>query len=146
MKRHEALAPLSREHHDALILAQLLKNIKIVYKGLPAEVAGKAAYATLFYEEQLIKHFYDEEEIVIKKIKGIDNLLDTLADEILAEHKELRILFTAINNVGDLSAHLVKTGNALEQHIRKEERVFFPLIQRLCTEEQLATIEKGLSI
>jgi iron-sulfur cluster repair protein YtfE (RIC family) len=146
MKRHQALAPLSREHHDALILAQLLKNIEIVYKGLPTEVAGKAAYASLFYEEELIKHFYEEEEILIKKITGIDARLDTLADEILAEHKELRILFTAINNAGDISAHLVKTGNALEQHIRKEERIFFPLIQQLCNEEQLAAIEKGLSI
>ena len=146
MKRHEALAPLSREHHGALILAQLLKNITVVYKGLPADVTGKAAYASRFYQEHLIKHFKEEEDIVIKKITGINARLDTMADEILVEHKELQTLFTTINDANDLATHLEKTGNALEQHIRKEERIFFPLIQQVCNEEQLAAIEKELSI
>jgi len=146
MKRHQALAPLSREHHEALVLAQLLKNITIVYKGLPADIPGKAAYAIRFYHQHLIKHFKEEEEIIIKKITGIDTRLTRLGDEILAEHKELQTLFTTINDADDLGSHLVKTGNALEQHIRKEERIFFPLIQQLCNEEQLASIEKGLTI
>ena len=43
MKRHEALAPLSREHHGTLILAQLLKKGAPVYKGLPDTDTGKAS-------------------------------------------------------------------------------------------------------
>lgn len=146
MKRHDALAPLSREHHGALILAQLLKNITTVYTGLPADVIGKAAYAIRFYNEELVKHFKEEEDIVIATITGIDAALDILANEIIAEHKGLRILFTTINDSSDLSAHLEKIGNTLEQHIRKEERIFFPLVQQLCNQAQLATIEKALSV
>lgn len=146
MKRHTALAPLSREHHGALILAQLLKNITTVYKGLPADTVGKADYATRFYQEELINHFREEEDIVIEKVTGLDATLDVLADEIIAEHKALHILFTTIKDADDLPAHLQKTGNTLEQHIRKEERIFFPLIQLVCNEDQLATIEKALSI
>ena len=146
MKRHDALAPLSREHHGALILAQLLKNITTVYTGLPADVIGKAAYAIRFYNEELVKHFKEEEDIVIATITGIDAALDILANEIIAEHKDLRILFTTINDSSDLSAHLEKIGNTLEQHIRKEERIFFPLVQQLCNQAQLATIEKALSV
>ena len=146
MKRHDALAPLSREHHGALILAQLLKNITTVYTGLPADVIGKAAYAIRFYNEELVKHFKEEEDIVIATITGMDVTLDTLAIEIIAEHKELQTLFTTINDVSDLSAHLEKIGNTLEQHIRKEERIFFPLVQQLCNQAQLATIEKALSV
>ena len=146
MKRHDALAPLSREHHGALILAQLLKNITTVYTGLPADVIGKAAYAIRFYNEELVKHFKEEEDIVIATITGMDVMLDTLANEIIAEHKELQILFTTINDAVDLSAHLEKIGNTLEQHIRKEERIFFPLVQQLCNQAQLATIEKALSV
>lgn len=146
MKRHEALATLSRQHHEALILAQLLKNVATVYKGLPADVIGKAAYAIRFYNEELVKHFKEEEDIVIATITGIDAALDILANEIIAEHKDLRILFTTINDSSDLSAHLEKIGNTLEQHIRKEERIFFPLVQQLCNQAQLATIEKALSV
>jgi len=34
MKRHEALAPFSREHHGALILAQVMKKGAPAYKGI----------------------------------------------------------------------------------------------------------------
>jgi hypothetical protein len=35
MKRHEALIPLSRDHHGTLILARLLRSDAPPYKGLP---------------------------------------------------------------------------------------------------------------
>ena len=145
MNRHTALAPLSREHHGALILAQLLKNSSTVYKGLPNNPAEKANYAISFYKEELVKHFKEEEEIVIGKIRGIDASLDNMAGEIIAEHKELGELFGSINATKDLSAHLEKIGHTLEQHIRKEERVFFPLIEKLCPSNLLSEIEEALS-
>lgn len=146
MKRHIALAPLSREHHGALILAQLLKKGAPVYKGLPVALNGKAEYATGFYRDELIKHFNEEEQVVIKTIKGINADLDKLADEITAEHIELGALFTSINDTNDLAMHLDTLGCKLEQHIRKEERRFFPLIQELCSKELLSKIARALSV
>jgi iron-sulfur cluster repair protein YtfE (RIC family) len=145
MKRHASLAPLSREHHGALILAQLLKNSSTVYRGLPSDPAGKANYAISFYQEELVKHFKEEEKIVIGKIGGIDASLDALAGEIIAEHKELGKLFGSIKEADDLPAHLEKIGHVLEQHIRKEERVFFPLIEMRCPAKLLSEIEAALS-
>lgn len=145
MKRHIALAPLSREHHGALILAQLLKRTAPAYKDLPTDPQGKAKYATSFYRSELIKHFAEEEEAVIKSITGINDELDRLCNEIIAEHKELRVLFESLNDSDDIIAQLDKTGLTLEQHIRKEEREFFPMIQELCNEDQLLEIEKALS-
>jgi iron-sulfur cluster repair protein YtfE (RIC family) len=146
MKRHSSLASLSRDHHRALILAQLLKKGAPVYRGLPADLIGKAEYATVFYRDELIKHFNDEEHAVIGKIKGIDDGLDKLAGEIISEHKELGDLFTSIKDAKELEIHLDKLGRALEQHIRKEERELFPLIQKLCSEKVLAEIEQALSV
>ena len=140
------MAPLSREHHGALILAQLLKKGAAVYKGLPVDLPGKADYAIRFYRDELIKHFNEEEQVVIKKIKGVNVDLDRLANEITEEHKELRVSFSAIKNTDDLATQLDKLGRRLEQHIRKEEREFFPLIQELCSEKLLAEIEQALSV
>lgn len=140
------MAILSREHHGALILAQLLKKGAPVYKGLPTDLTGKADYAIQFYQDNLIKHFEEEEQAVIKKIDGINADLDKLANEITTEHKELRVLFTSIENTDELPTHLDKLGNALEQHIRKEERIFFPMIQELCSEKLLSEIELALSV
>ena len=67
MKRHEALAPLSREHHNTLMLAQLLKKDAPVYKGLPANVKDKAVYALQQFEEMIKDHF-QQEEIIFEKI------------------------------------------------------------------------------
>jgi iron-sulfur cluster repair protein YtfE (RIC family) len=146
MKRHSSLAILSREHHGALILAQLLKKGAPAYKGLPVEPDGKADYALKFYQDNLVKHFADEEQVIIKRIKGIHPELDRLASEIVREHTELNGLFTGIKAAPDLAAHLDKLGGALEQHIRKEERVFFPLLQEVGSEELLAGIEQALTL
>ena len=146
MKRHSSLAILSREHHGALILAQILKNGAPVYKGLPADLDGKAAYAIRFYKTELIKHFAEEEQAVIKKIRGVNADLDKLANEITEEHKELTSSFESIKNAKDLATHLDKLGWDLQKHIRKEEREFFPLIQELCDEILLSEIGQALSV
>ena len=145
MKRHNALQPLSRDHHSSLILAQLLKRGAPEYKGMPVTTEARADYARLYYRDDLLAHFLLEEETVIKLIKGINGELDELCEEIITEHKTLRALFETISSTPDLQTHLDKLGHALEQHIRKEERIFFPMIQELCNEEQLIEIEKVLS-
>ena len=112
MKRHPSLAPLSREHHGALILARLLQKDTPAYKGLPADTAGKAIYALNFYQEELIKHF-EEEEKVLKLVTGVNAALDLLMETIFHEHEELHLLFQSINNHPDIATHLDKLGIVL---------------------------------
>ncbi|MFA6945268.1 MAG: hemerythrin domain-containing protein [Pedobacter sp.] len=144
MKRHPSLTPLSREHHGALILARLLQKDAPLYKGLPADDAGKAEYALNFYKDELAGHFMDEEKI-LPLVKGISSELDRLADSIVEEHEILRLHFGAIPGRTNLEDHLDILGKALESHVRKEERQLFPLIQDSCTEEVLFRIERILS-
>ena len=89
MKRHEALAPLSREHHSALILAQLLKKDAPAYKGLPTALNEKAAYALHMFITTLQLHFTNEEEM-LDKIKNVHTEIDKLSDEIFKEHQQLK--------------------------------------------------------
>lgn len=140
MKRHPSLVPLSREHHDALILAQLIKKNAPVYKGLPQTVEGKKEYALAMYESHLLPHF-KKEEAILKQVEGCHQSIDQLATIIIAEHKELAALFRQLGSDPDTASVLDKTGHLLESHIRKEERELFPLIQEYCSEEILQQLK-----
>ena len=144
MKRHPALIPLSREHHGALILARLLQKDAPVYKGLPTDIQEKAEYAYKFYQEELVKHFEDEER-VLKLVTGVESNLDLMIKTIYSEHQELHKLFQSIDKHPDLTSHLDQIGKTLETHVRKEERELFPLMQETCNEDLMIKVDKSLS-
>jgi hemerythrin-like domain-containing protein len=143
MKRHEAIAPLSRDHHSSLILAQLLKKNAPGYRDMPENIKDKAVYARKQFEEHIRKHFQQEEEM-LKKAKDCHPEINILAGEIKSEHKALEDLFQALQSSVDLEGCMDTLGSTLEQHIRKEERILFPLLQQHCSEELLQEIHELL--
>ena len=144
MKRHEALVPLSREHHTALILCQLLKNSVPHYKGLPAGVLDKAGYALNIFNTVLQPHFM-KEEILLSKVRSCSAELDIISGEIVNEHEQLTAAFLALSNKTDLELALNNLGEALDKHIRKEERQLFPLIEQHCSGKLLDEIKDILN-
>lgn len=139
MKRHEALAPLSREHHGALILAQLIKKDAPVYRGLPTDMEGRLHYAVNFYTNDLTLHF-SKEEAMLEKVGHCSESIGTLAAEIIGEHADLKSRFLSLQTATDKEKAMDELGCLLEAHIRKEERVLFPLIQENCSEELLSQL------
>ncbi|MBO3098818.1 hemerythrin domain-containing protein [Gelidibacter pelagius] len=130
LKRHKALQPFSREHHHGLLLSWKIrsgfsKNI---------EIERIKTYADWFFENELIPHFELEEAHIFPLLKA-DN---ELVKRALAEHRRLKRLF---NDEKDIEKSLHKIEEELEQHIRFEERILFPEIQKNATEAQLALIE-----
>lgn len=144
MKRHESLKPLSREHHDGLILAQLIKKNAPAYRGLPQSVEEKLKYARQFYQYDIIRHF-EKEEQMLQKIKPLSEMLSAVADEIETEHRKLHELFSSLSLPGNKEDQLNEVGVMLEAHIRKEERELFPLIERHCSAELLEELQPLLS-
>ena len=144
MKRHPSLAPLSRQHHPALILSQLLKKNAPAYKGMPTDTEGKMLYATRFYHSDLVPHFADEEK-VFEKLNNISPMLDTAIKEIVEEHILLHKLFKGIPGQPDAVTYLDVLGHTLEKHIRKEDRELFPLIEQLVDEATMISIEHLLN-
>ncbi|MCL8007705.1 hemerythrin domain-containing protein [Gelidibacter japonicus] len=131
LKRHKALQPLSREHHHGLLLSWKIrtgfsKNI---------EIERIKTYADWFFNNELIPHFELEEAHIFPLLKA-DN---ELVKRALAEHRRLKRLF---NDEKDVERSLHKIEEELEQHIRFEERILFPEIQKTATEAQLALIEE----
>ena len=140
MKRHKNLTPLSREHHGTLILAQLLKKGAPAYKDLPALPHTKSIYAKKYFIEHLQSHF-DKEEKMLEKVKLYNSEISLLTDEIIQEHQQLKTLFNELNEKSVSEIKLDLLGKALENHIRKEERILFPAIEKYCPAIILDNIE-----
>ncbi len=144
MKRDIHLIPISRQHHQMLMLAQLLKKNAPPYKGLPSDLVGKAHYALLKFKTLIKPHFQNEEDNLIAKLRNYDPDVEQLCQEILEEHQNLEESFEQIRQ-HHLSEDILDTlGKQLELHIRKEERVFFQMIQEKLKPEEMEKIGQNL--
>ncbi|SFT07514.1 hypothetical protein SAMN04487906_2794 [Zhouia amylolytica] len=131
LKRHKALQPLSREHHQGLLLAWKIRN------GFQKGVSPKRikVYADWFYENHLIPHFKIEENYIFPLLGSEHEYIDRA----IADHQELHLLF---EQEYDLDNVLHRIEQKLEEHIRFEERILFPEIQKTTDEEEMNKIEK----
>lgn len=128
--RNEALQPLSREHHQGLLLCWKIRtgfSKKI-------EISLIKSYADWFYKNHLLLHFEVEEKHVFS-ILGNDH---ELVKRALAEHRKLRRLF---ENETEVTKSLGLIEELLESHIRFEERVLFNEIQKIATQKELEEME-----
>jgi len=146
IKRHEALKPLSRDHHQGLILAQQLKKGAPQYKGMPSTLESKKEYAIAFYKSELVKHFADEEEILFPFVAGKNSGIDKLILEIISEHRKMEIMVKNLEDSHNLEDLLDELGNLLETHIRKEERELFVEIEKALSEDELKIISTKLDL
>lgn len=131
IKRHEALKPLSREHHHGLLLCwKIRQGIK-----LDVDVQRMKNYADWFKKTYLEPHFEAEEQYIFP-ILGNDN---ELVQRALAEHRRLKRLF---DQETELPRALSQIEEELDAHIRFEERVLFNAIQEVASPKQLAAVEE----
>ncbi|HRV56025.1 MAG TPA: hemerythrin domain-containing protein [Mangrovimonas sp.] len=130
-KRHKALQPLSRDHHYGLLLCWKIRA------GFNKKIDPKRIwiYVSWFYKNHLISHFELEEKYIFP-ILGNGN---ALVKKALSQHRRLHRLFKDIDNK---TISLNKIEEELDKHIRFEERILFPEIQKTATESQLLDIEK----
>ncbi|HEX3072940.1 MAG TPA: hemerythrin domain-containing protein [Ignavibacteriales bacterium] len=145
MKRHKCLIALSHDHHHGLLLAQLVKKNAPDYQNLPKDIPGKIDYAKKFYHSDLSLHFKKEENALFPAVKGKDKELDELIRTLIAEHLKITHLVFDLDESGNAPAVLDELGHLLEDHIRKEERKLFPLIESNFNDEELEKIERELN-
>lgn len=129
MKRHKSLINLSHDHHHGLLLAQLIKKNAPEYKGLPTDTEGKVKYVIDSWNNELQYHFKNEETVLFPSIKGKNREIDDLIEEVLNEHELIEKMIFGLETSNNTISDLNKLGFLLEDHIRKEERQLFQLIQ-----------------
>ena len=131
IKRHEALKPLSRDHHHGLLLCW---KIRQGFK-LNVEVQRMKNYADWFKTQYLYPHFEAEEEFVFPVLEEEDPLVK----KALAEHRRLRRLF---DDQAEITKSLSLIEEELDAHIRFEERTLFNEVQKIATPKEFEEIEK----
>lgn len=140
MKRHPALVPLSRQHHDGLALGVFIeRDLRDDPDGAAARRLRQQALDA--FELELRGHFAVEEEILFPAVR--DALPEpAVLDELLADHAHLREAFAALEGLDDgkLAGALLDLRERLTRHIRTEEGVLFEAIQACLPEEELAAL------
>ena len=133
MLRAAALVPLSREHHESLVLAR---------RACDPERPGADPAAL---REHLLRrwplvfepHFQAEEQVLLPALAEAGAADRAAAGR--AQHEHVRACITRLQ-AGDLSA-LSAWGEAMREHVRWEERELFPRAEALL---DLARLEHAL--
>jgi hemerythrin-like domain-containing protein len=133
LKRHPGLVELSRDHHHGLLLSWKIRQG--LNKSIEAERIKR--YADHFFEIHLKSHFGEEESFVFPLLGNEHPLIVTA----LEQHENLRRLFSKNT---DLPATVDAIADALETHIRFEERELFQEMQRVVSEEKLTALTDRL--
>lgn len=138
IKRSKELVPLSREHHDGLLLCWKIR--KGIASGI--EVDRISNYIVHFYEHYLKEHFCEEEDLLFDLLP----LQDEQCSQAFGQHRELRSYIGIFKTQYNVRTELLSVfADQLDRHIRFEERELFPYIEDLLDSEVLAEIGKRLS-
>ncbi len=130
MKRHESIVVLSREHHFGLLFCWKIRQ------GLKKHVQLERiqSYVKYFWDSHLQQHF--EEETLL-----FNELQDSLCERAISEHIHIKLLVDTIINLEPIQPdQLNQLADVLDDHIRFEERILFPYLEKELTEDKLAEI------
>ena len=139
MKRSEALAILSRDHHQALVVAQRLKR---------ADADTAAAARACFLDHwipDMQRHFQLEEELLLPAYAAHGDPHHPLVLRALGDHVAIRAQATRLHAHPDPALDVLHAlGAALAAHVRLEERELFPIIEAAMPADELLSLARAL--
>ena len=135
IKRSKELVPLSKEHHEGLLLGWKIKQ----GLGNGTAISQIAKYVQWFWEAELKQHFRKEEEVLVPHLPA-DN---ELVQQMFREHEEIEALININAMIADEDI-LTQIADGLNAHIRFEERVLFPFAEQFIPAAELELIHQGL--
>lgn len=140
MKRDPAIASLSRDHHQALRVAQLLRRATPSTAG-----AARTAFLT-FWDAHGHEHFRLEEDVLLPAFAAHGDPFHPLVARTLCEHVDIRHRATALTRDQTPPLEILhELGAVLAAHVRGEERELFVLIEQAIPAEDLAALAVALA-
>jgi len=144
-KRHQSLIPLSREHHYALMLCLRINRGLTDNSKSPEWLQEKSGQVSRFFQSDLVAHFKAEEEVVFPAMHEIAEAR-ALILELCEDHRRLENLVQQIVSAdsSSLAEKLREFARVLEAHIRKEERLLFPLYEKEAAALNVDQVERDV--
>ena len=139
MKRSSALAPLSRDHQHALDAALRLRRAD------PTSLKAAIEHFQAFFELQGGRHFEIEERCLVPALPAVDRDWATAVDRMLGEHRLIRHAAGELATTADRVASARSLGRLLHEHVRFEERVLFPTLERRLTAQELERLAMSMA-
>jgi hemerythrin superfamily protein len=140
MLRDKNLIPLSHQHQRALAMCVRLN--RALQEGA-VELQRWQAEISQEFEREIGAHFVAEEKEVFPRAARFAEMQD-LVIELLAEHAELRDLFSRARTQSLGLDGMRELEGKLAAHIRKEERRLFERMQALMNPDELAEMGAAL--
>ena len=129
MRRHRALQPLSRDHHNVLVHARRLRGLDARFD------AATARQRFLSYWGVLALHLDEEERVLALRIAD-----PALRQRLLDEHADLRRRAGGL--AGATAEEQVELGRRLREHVRFEEDLLFPHLEGALAEDGLLAVAR----
>jgi len=135
IKRSQELVVLSQEHHHALVFCTRLK------KGHLTDLKTLQLFVDDFWSTNTATHFDNEEKWLLPKIEN-----NVIKEQFIAEHQQIRALVERIKSATDEIVEVaVELAQVLNNHVRFEERILFPYLEKTIPADKMAEIGIALS-
>lgn len=137
VKRSPYIIKLSRDHHASLLFCWKLRQ------GLKLGIDGERMqpYVAYFAKDHMTPHFAEEEDILFPAAAQ-----DPLVLQAMDEHRMINQLVDQIGAAtgSQLPDLLHDIANRVDEHVRFEERVLFPHLEKIVPEDALKRISEQL--
>lgn len=137
MRRTSSLQALSHDHHHGLVASVRLR--RILEAGSFDEAA---AFVAALWTDELASHFASEETHLLPALRALH--ADVLARRMCREHRRLHALAGREARHAPSPETLRQFGEQLRAHIRFEERVVFPYLERRLPDDALQHLSTQL--
>lgn len=127
---------LSKDHHASLLFCWKLRQ------GIKSHASTERIikYAQYFWHVHFKQHFKEEEEILFAPLK------DEMVNKAIEDHQKVKALINELGTSGteDQYEKLSILADKVDGHVRYEERILFPHLEKVLSEEQLEVIGKQI--
>lgn len=135
IKRSENLVVLSHEHHHGLVFCTRLK------KAHQTDAKTLKLFVNNFWVNDLVPHFTNEEKWFLPEMEN-----NEIKEQFITEHQQIKELVNRIRNSPIEVVELaIELSQVLNNHIRFEERIMFPYLEKTIATNKLVEIGNALS-
>jgi len=132
IKRNENIAKLSRDHHASLLFCWKIRQ-GVKYH---VETERMVDYVKYFWEHHFSIHFKEEEQFLFAPLK------DEVVQKGIDEHQEIKTFIDnlSVEGMENWNDILLELAEMVDHHVRYEERVLFPHLEKSLSKDQLESI------